>query len=197
MAADSEPEEDLLRDDRDCLDAFRRGDRRAMARVYEAYLPLVRTVCYHGFGGFKGFFDPVDRDDAVQSIFAAAFEERARRGYDGLQPYSRYLRGIAHNVVRQMLSKRRRFERRPDPPPEGSTRDADEVFVERELCDIMRGFRESVTEPPEPEVLQRYFVEGWSEERLARHLGLTRYRVRKTIARLHERMRKLMKSHGL
>src|SRR5690606_21160993 len=75
--------DDLLRDDAVCREAFRRGERWAMEAVYRRYLPLIHTVVSRGFSGFRGFFDPVQRDDAVQAIFAAAFEERARLAYDG------------------------------------------------------------------------------------------------------------------
>mgnify|MGYP003322536750 CR=1 FL=1 len=74
-----------------------------MAQVYDAYLPLVNTICRHGFGTFRGFFSPSDRDDAVQGIFVAAFEERTRLAYNGLDPYSSFLRGVARNVIRKML----------------------------------------------------------------------------------------------
>ena len=169
-----------------------------MSQVYRAYLPLARTVCAHGFGGFKGFFDPVDRDDALQAIFLAAFEERARLGYDGLRPYGSYLRGIAHNVVRQMLDKRTRFQRQPDPDqlgPRGPV-DQEAAYIERETCDVLRAFREGLTDPVERQVLQLYFCDGWAEERLAEHLELTRYRLRKIIARLHKRTRKYLEAHG-
>ena len=36
----------------------------------------VRTICAHGLGGFRGFYDPIEREDAQQQIFAAAFEAR-------------------------------------------------------------------------------------------------------------------------
>ena len=46
-------------------------------------------------------------------------------------------------------------------------------------------------------ILDLYFVEGWAEERLAEHLKLTRYRLRKRIQGLHKRMRKYLKAHGI
>ena len=61
----------------------------------------------------------------------------------------------------------------------------------------MRRFRSTVVDPPEPEVLQRYFIDGVSEEALAVELGCTRYRLRKTIARIHKRMEGYFKAHGV
>ena len=188
--------EDLLRDDPECRDAFKQGKRQAMARVYEAYLPLVRTICTHGTGNFRGFFDPVDRDDAIQNIFAVAFEERARLRYNGIDPYAAFLRGIAHNVVRKMLDKKRRFDRRPESSDDASA-DMESAYIEYETAQVVRRFREAVTEEPDKTVLEHYFCEGWAEEKLAGHLGMTRHKVRKVIARLHKRMMRYLKSHGI
>ncbi len=193
----SEPSErtDLLRDDRALRDAFRRGERTAMQRVYQEYHPLVRIIVTHGFGGFRGFFDPVDRDDATQTIFLAAFQEKARLSYDGLKPYAAFLRGIAHNTVRRMLDSKRRFDRKPDDdvrPPE----DLEAAVEHAEAQAVMAGFRAGVTDPREQAVMQRYFCDGQTEEQLAVELGITRYRLRKIIAALHKRMTRHMASHG-
>lgn len=167
-----------------------------MRQVYDAYAPLVRTICTHGFkGGFRGFFDPVEREDAQQQIFAAAFTERARLSYDGLKPYSAFLRGISKNVVRRMLEKRKRFERTPD-QVDVADADLEDDAIHSEQLGLLRRFREDVDTEPDKSVLHLYFVEGWAEERLAAHLGLTRYKTRKLIASLHKRMIKHMKRHG-
>jgi len=188
--------EDLLRDDSACREAFKRGDRAAMGQVYKAYLPLVRTICTHGVGNFRGFFDPVDRDDAIQNIFATAFEERARLRYNGIDPYAAFLRGIAHNVVRKMLDKKRRFDRRPEESGPDSE-DMESAYLDHEKVQVVKRFREGVTEEPDKTVLNHYFCEGWAEEKLAGHLGITRHRVRKVIARLHKRMTSYLKNHGI
>ncbi len=167
-----------------------------MQRVYTSYAPLVHTVCRHGFGGFRGFFDPIDREDAVQSIFAAAFTEKARLSYNGIDPYASFLRGIAHNVVRRMLESRKRFERKPEQLVQESE-DLEAAAIHRQALDAVRQFRESVTDPTEATILARYFCDGWAEEKLAEHLGITRYKTRKLIAKLQKRMRKHLKAHGI
>ena len=188
---------DLLRDDREVRQAFRRGEREAMAQVYTAYLPLVQTVCRHGYGAnFRGFFSPADRDDGVQAIFAAAFEERTRLAYNGLDPYGSFLRGVARNVIRRMLDSHTRFSRKDAPPPHEPA-DLESTVLEAEAVTLVRRFRETVTKPPEPEVLQHYFCDGWAEERLAAHLGITPYRLRKIVATLHRRLERYLKSHGI
>lgn len=185
-----------MRDDPALREAFRRGERRALETAYRHYLPLVRTVVVHGFGGFRGFRNPCDQDDAIQTIFATAFGEGARDRYNGLDPYASYLRGIAHNVVRQLLDKRRRFERVPDPDP-GEPMSLEEGLLERETCAILCRFRDSLGDERERAVLELYFAEGWAEERLAAHLGITRYRLRKVIGKLHKRMKRYLETHGI
>ena len=191
--------DDLLRDDSRTREAFRRGERWALAEVYRVYFPVVATVTTRGFGGFRGFFNPADRDDAMQSIFAAAFEEKARLRYNGIDPYTAFLRGISQNVVRRMLDRTTRF-RRTDGQPELEFRvdeTAEEALIGDQTRRIVAAFREGITDPIEVRVLQAYFVEGLAEEKLSAEIGLTRYRVRKVIARLDKQMRKYLKAHGV
>ena len=166
-----------------------------MERVYTHYLPLVRTICTHGFGRFRGFFDPLDREDAVQSIFMTAFSERTRLSYNGLDPYRSFLRGVAQNVIRRMLDSKTRFDRRPekaDPTPI----DTETSYIEAETHALLKRFRASITDHRERVVIERYFCEGWSEEKVAQNLGITRYRTRRVIATLHRRMTRYLKEHG-
>ena len=191
---------DLLRDDAKCREAFRRGERWAMAAVYRNYAPLAYTIVSQGFGGFRGFFDPVLRDDAVQNIFAAAFEERARLAYDGIQDYARFLRGLAQNICRQMLDRGRRFARTPETEvaavPQAEP-DAELELIDAEAERVCRKFRESLTDAAEKAVLVRYFTDGEAEETLAEELSLTRYRLRKVIADVRKKMTRYLKEHGI
>lgn len=168
-----------------------------MELVFQTYMPLVRIVVTHGFSGFRGFRNPADQDDAAQQVFCAAFEERARLSYDGLKPYTAFLRGLAHNVVRQTLSKNQRFQRTDGAPvPEDPMADdLESCVVDQESQALMRRFRDSVTDPQEQGVLTGYYCEGKAEETLAAELGLTRYKVRKIIAALHKRMTRYMRDH--
>jgi len=191
--------DDLLRDDSRVREAFRRGERWAMNEVYRVYFPIVNTVARQGFGNFRGFFNPADRDDAIQTIFAAAFEEKARLSYNGVDPYVSFLRGLAHNVVRRMLEKSTRFKRTDwvaDPggaPPEN----AEDTLIKSEAAQVMRKFREGLANESERIILERYFVQGEAEETIATDIGMTRYKVRKTIALLHRMMQRHARAHGL
>jgi len=170
-----------------------------MEAVYRHYLPLVELVAGRGFGGFGGFYDPVLRDDAIQAIFVTAFEDKARLAYDGVGDYTRFLRGLAQNVCRQLLDKDRRFARVPDPealtpdPP----LDLEARYLADEAMDLCRRFRDGLADPLERQVLDGYFAHGDSEETLAQALGVTRYRLRKVIAEVAKKMARFQKEHGL
>lgn len=169
-----------------------------MEAVYRHYIPLIYTIVSRGFGGgFRGFTDPVRRDDAVQAIFTAAFEERARLAYDGVQDYARFIRGLAHNVCRQILDKDRRFARIPEPELGPASHDVEAHLLEAEALEACRRFRESVELPLERAVLEGYFARGEAEETLARELGVTRYRLRKVIATLQRKMQRFRRREGL
>lgn len=187
---------DLLRDDARCREAFRAGERWAMEAVYRHYLPLVETVVCHGSRECRGLFDPATRDDAVQSVFARAFEERTRLAYNGVDPYSAFLRGVAVNVVRQCLTRDQRFHRGEPTHPVPPEDELEARVIAEETAVHLRAFALSLP-PREQTILRRYFGEGASEDGLAAELGLTRYRTRKTIKKLQKRMITYLEAHGV
>ena len=190
--------EDLLRDDAKLREAFRKGERWAMEAVYRSYENLVRIIVCRGFSGFRGFRSPADQDDMVQTVFMSAFEESARLRYDGLNPYSAFLRGLAHNKIRQKLSKDTRFNRTDGPvPTDRMAEDMEGVILEQEAHQIVARFRESIQGEPDKSILQGYFVDSIAEETLATRLGITRYKVRKCIAKLHSQMERYLREHNV
>jgi len=97
----------LLIEQRELLDRFKRGERRALEEVYRHYAPEVAAFLQRGFTfssagrslRFSGYAQPFDLDNALQETFLRAFKESARLGYDGLHPYRGYLLAIARNLV--------------------------------------------------------------------------------------------------
>jgi RNA polymerase sigma-70 factor (ECF subfamily) len=87
------------------LDAFRRGDRAALATVYFHYVDDIAAVIRHGFSiptsgiRVRGAPDEQTERDLVQDVFVRAFAVRARDSYDGVRPYGPYLRRIARNLL--------------------------------------------------------------------------------------------------
>jgi RNA polymerase sigma-70 factor (ECF subfamily) len=91
------------------LEAFRRGERDALERVYRTYVREVFRMLRHGFTLSQAARVPgLSEDealDAVQEVFVKAFEERARLGYDGERPYRPYLFQILRNLRVDALRK--------------------------------------------------------------------------------------------
>ena len=82
----------FLRQTADLLEAFRAGQRQAMADVYWAYVSRVESY-------LRRLAQPKDIPDLVQEVFTRAFSEAGRRGYDGVRDYAPYLVTIARNLV--------------------------------------------------------------------------------------------------
>src|SRR4051812_19808322 len=85
--------------DRATLDRFRAGDRSALTIVYRHHARSVGVAAARGFSfragdevhRFAGYRSPHEQQDAVQEVFARAFSESGRRGYNGITPYGAYL----------------------------------------------------------------------------------------------------------
>jgi RNA polymerase sigma factor (sigma-70 family) len=84
--------------DIELLDAWREGDRKAGSELFEHHFD---SVC-------RFFANKVDRDvdDLVQRTFTACVEGKER--FRGQSSFRTYLFGVAHNVLRSHLRKRKR-----------------------------------------------------------------------------------------
>jgi RNA polymerase sigma-70 factor (ECF subfamily) len=84
--------------ERALLEAFRRGDREALERVYSSHVrhveERVRAVLNR-----LGKLTAADLADLVQDAFLQAFSERARGQYDGERDYGPFVIAIARNIV--------------------------------------------------------------------------------------------------
>lgn len=106
----------LFENDRALLDAFRRGERGALTRVYAYYVDELGELIRRGFvtesgGGplrVPGAANPDDQADVIQETFVRAFSPAARAGYDGIRPFRPYLFRIAKNLMIDRLRARRR-----------------------------------------------------------------------------------------
>jgi RNA polymerase sigma-70 factor (ECF subfamily) len=178
-----------LRNDRDLLMRFRRGERPALERVYWTYVERVERMLRQGFSlisqGGTFHIDGLRADDVadlVQETFARAFGERARLAYDGLRDYGPFLLTIARNLLVDRARKQGRelpaenLEQLGDEPDEPPYADDETVRSVGEyvsaLGEPMRGIH------------QQRFVLGVSQEQAARALGLSRQQVRTLEKRL-------------
>ena len=190
---------DLLLDDPDLLEGFRKGKPQALEAVWEYYFGLVHRVAREGIDKYPGLRSIPDLEDAIALVFDAAFGPDARRRYDGITPYSRFLVGIARNVVRRFILKQRR-----DPvwsPERGDdlqsvTENPEETVLNEEKRKVVADFP-NLLNHLEKKVFQGYYKDGLSEERLAVVLGMTRYRVRKVLKQVEHRLQSHLKDLGL
>jgi RNA polymerase sigma factor (sigma-70 family) len=190
--------------DRELLADFRAGKRDALARVYHALVDDVFKLVALGFastnGAIRGERDPDEQRVVVQEVFAKAFAERARLGYDGVRPYRPYLLTIARNVMIDRARTR-----------SGELSRASEVDVDAIIASDapipgavedgadqqrLRSRAAAYIETLDPE-LRRFvtlrFEQELSHLDVAAKLGITRRRVRTLEARVIKGLRRFLK----
>lgn len=190
----------LLVDNRELALAFRRGERSAMETVYRHYLPLVAEIVTRGFSfgaagqrlRFRGASSRCAADDLIAEVFMRAFRERARLAYDGVRPYSGYLKTIARNTVIERLRKKDPLsEDLVVPLDEGAADLEDAPKLDgpeqtQELGELVEIARVFIAGLPARErgVLEHRFVQGMPQGETAQVLGLSAPTVRKLERRL-------------
>ncbi len=206
----------LLVEDRALLDAFRRGDREALARVFTHYAEELARLLAGGFAfvvdgktcRFQGYRSRFDLEDKLHEVFAKAFAEKARLGYDGLGSFRNYLFGIArHAVIDDFRSKQRamlRFsiddENLPEPVAEpheesvevleglvSNTGDPVRDVEHAELAGLLGRLRAELS-AEEEEVFRLRFVEGRSLAEVEAQTGRSPSKVKTTEQRLRRRL---------
>ncbi len=208
---------EILPDNRLLLDAFRRAEPEALEIVYRAYVERVAAMLRRGFEfssrgqqmRFSGYRDPDDLQDALQETFMGAFSTGARKGYNGLDPFSSYLMAIARNVVlqrfRKDLSRLRCFMSLQAAEPElsdqgslaGAAAPAPDVAAGLgELRRLVKAFVASLTEE-QRRIVRLYFIERLSQEATAESLALNRNRVRKQIRTIRKKLFRRIQREGL
>lgn len=198
------------------LERFKRGEREAMADVFDYYSEPIARYLRDGFvirGGagarrFVGLREPAALQDAVAETFRRAFEPKARRRLSpDTSSYLAYLRTIARNLVIDQLRKRdalweaydeglatpeRAASGRPAPRPITSP----DLRAERaELAGLMGAFLETL-EPAEERLLRLRFVERLSQARAAKRLNKSRRYVRELETLLRERLLRHLRDTG-
>jgi len=212
----------LLIDDRALLDAFRRGDRTALERVYSTYARDVAAQLRRGFSfqssgrtcRFHGTRSAADLEDRVHDVFSRAFSDSARLGYDGLTPYKTYLFTIARNLVIDDFRRKERalVEYSIDPPevsepidqndateptlgamsPSG---DPEKDAQTRQLLGLVDTFKRELPER-ERTVWRLRFEEEKEHKDIAVETGLSESKIKTSEGRIRERFFDHMTRHG-
>lgn len=192
--------------DRAWLDAFRRGDRAALARVFDVYADDVAStlragVVVEGEGGRErkasGLQEP-DVEQLVQETFLKAFEERARHSYDGVRPFGAWLATIARNLL---IDRARAAARHPTAHGLDVERfaaagpDPQSAAQERELVRLVDGFATGLGEP-DKSIFRLRLVEGRGHKETGAAVGLSEMQVRRRDARIKQALLSFVQRHG-
>jgi RNA polymerase sigma-70 factor (ECF subfamily) len=199
----------LLTGDRALLDAFRRGDRAALTRVYRAYSPRVLAYLSRGFGVRSDAgtgtarVGPLDLDAAHQETFVRAFSERVRLAYDGLRPYEGFLLAIARSAAVDTLRAAGKLARNSvslhDAPELQSLAAAhvspEDSALEGEVRALVAEFLSRLS-PEERHFVELRFIERKSQEQAGAALGLSRQEARTREVRLKRALAEFLGAQG-
>jgi len=199
----------LLPDDRALLDAFRRGGRAALTRVYRAYSPRVLAYLSRGFrvrsdrDNGAARVGPLDLDAAHQETFVRAFSDRLRQAYDGVRPFEGFLFVIARSAAVDTLRSIGKLARSSVPLDEAhevhtlpvDRCSPEEAALENELRALVATFLSRLS-PEERRFAQFRFVERCSQELAGAALGLSRQEARTREARLKLALAEFLAAEG-
>ncbi len=183
------------------LEAFRRGERWAIERVYREHVRMLdgylralaraaraREVAHDGLIA-----------DWLQEIFIRAFSPGARSAYDGSRPYAPYLRRIAKNLfIDQLRARSRALEHCLSALPDDSEAAPIEcsAIADPVVTEVLSSYLGSLP-PSLSGVYQQRFVLGNSQEQACSVLGISRRRLRTDEERLKNGLRRAFANHGI
>lgn len=182
-----------LSEDRAWLTDFRAGKPGALERLVRTYAPYVVAILRRGYrktdGGAQvlGIVDGDEQRELMQEVFVRVLGPQSRERYNGITPYSVFLRAVVGNVMLEHLRKKTTAQQRVDlvdhleditPQPwVPSVPLPDELFLDEEDRRLVRAFMETLDERQQAFVQKRYF-EGLSQQDAADALGIGRQSIR-------------------
>ena len=173
----------IFADNRALLEAYRRGDRAALAAVFARYVDEVATLARRGFtieSSGHTYVRGVDRDaelELVQETFAKVFVERARLAYDGVHPFRPYLLRVTKNLMIDRYRANQRtivsgeLEAGRDEPVELEDPDWQKQQV------VTKAFLATLA-PEIEQIVTLRFEDELSQDEVAARVGCSRRRVR-------------------
>lgn len=197
----------MLERDRALLDAFRRGERDALTRVFRAYAADVAltlrsgvVVSVDGQRVRVGVGLPeTEVESLIQETFARAFSPKARAAYDGLRPYGAYLSTIARNLLidRERARRRENVASYDDLAGLAADERTDPGFrlEEQQLLAVVQNVRVSLVEP-DATIFRLRFEERQSCRAIAEAIGTTEIVVRRRETRLRDRLLRELRKAG-
>ncbi len=167
------------------------GDGRAWTRLYQDHFGgLYSDVLYL-------VHDPSMAEEVTQEAFAAALVSLSR--FDGARPFRAWLRGVAHNLVRQHWRKSSRRERAyrkitVADPAASDLHALERQHLDERRADVLQEVLETLS-PSYREVFILRDVQGLSVDDVAERLqispGNVRVRANRARARIRGALQKL------
>lgn len=197
-----------LHEDRAFLDAFRRGERDALARVFALYVADVTTTLRAGVAvdvdgqrvRLAAGLPESEIEVMIQDTFLRAFTPSARAAYDGLRPFGAYLATIARNLLidrgRRLLRETRTMVPLQSADlPEPDAADPAWQVEEAQLKIILDKLKAELPEDQRA-VFACRFEQQLSIRETAKALGLTIIVVRRRDTRLRAHVLAVLRTHG-
>jgi RNA polymerase sigma factor (sigma-70 family) len=181
----------IFDNNRELLDRFRRGERAALAEVYEHYVDDVALVARRGFtmeSAGHAYIRGADLEgehELIQDTFVKAFSAGARASFDGLRPYRPFLLRITKNLMIDRFRARRSAATAPlgevdelvDAGDPATAPDPEDDLHWRELSEVTAAFVAAL-DAESREVIRLRFESELSQDVVAAQLGCSRRRVR-------------------
>lgn len=205
----------IFLDNRDLLERFRRGERAALAAVYERYVDEVATLARRGFtiessghAYVRGATGDGERE-LVQETFVRAFGEKARLAYDGVSPYRPYLLRVTKNLMIDRYRAAQKEAKHVELPASG-VGDLDALLAANaeltadEPVDLDWKAQLAATaeylatlDEESRRIVALRFEDELSQDEVAARVGCTRRRVRSVEARAQAELRVYLRERGL
>jgi len=158
-----------------------RGDRAALRRVVDAWIPRIRRWAWVLCG------DPAIAEDAVQEslVRLVRFVDR----YDPARPFGPWLKTLVDNACRSELARRSRTDAREAPEIDAAA--AGRIDHDLDLARAMGRVRTAFggLSPRQREIFDLVDLQGRSPSEAARELGLSAGAVRNQLATARRALR--------
>jgi RNA polymerase sigma-70 factor (ECF subfamily) len=185
----AEADDSELLDEQALIEACRRGDRSALARVLGQHIRVLERVV------LRMVWDKADAEDVLQQTLTTAVESFSRfRGESAIQTW---LIGIAVGISRNhsRMQKRRRVYHEPAPLPNAllaSEASAEQQAHDRALLERLQRHL-SLLSPKRREVWVLHVLEGRTIEEIAQIVGANQFTTKSRLFMARKELRRRLR----